>query len=141
MILNKKAGIWAFNFLISIAIIAILLFSFFMIMSVLKPGEIKQVRAEIVEIRGQSDLINIFRMPINDKILADFSLLDCDVIFSELDSFYGSDAAYVLTSGKVIKCKKGDIGASPETIELLLPDYNSRSTKVVLKVNHEIVKK
>lgn len=138
--MNKKAAMWAFNFLASVGIIAITLFGFFLLMNYLGPGDITGVRASVVDARTGSQLINLFRIPVKEKVAADIVndiwsvqaighepyLVDCNDFGRALTDFYGRDVNYSLSLDEHRICTRGDIN-KPVLLKLVLPSY----TKVI----------
>jgi len=149
MSLNNKSVMWGFNFLVSAGIISILFFGFFMLMGHFGPGELKEVRASVVEVRAGSGLLNFFRVPFENKCLADLvndlriieegggseELVGCNNLNKVLSSFYGDDVAYSLSVDNVKKCVKNKI-EDPFVVNLILPYYEGVKN-VTLEVSYE----
>lgn len=141
--MNKKAGMWAFNVLIAVGLIAIFLFGLFMLMAMIAPKDVASVKATVAEINTGSQLMNFFRIPVNDQLIADLTCEDCDpkIDFPGCDDlrkalidFYGKDVSCKLTVDKIKKCSRGDLGKKPIKLDLILPDYKGKLHNITLEV-------
>jgi hypothetical protein len=148
--LKNNAGLWSLNFLVAVGLISIILFGFFVLMSVLRPADIADVKASVAEINTGSQLINFFRIPVNNQLIADLTCEHCDARFTYPDcsdlrkaliDFYGKDVNCKLTVDEVKKCSRGDLGKKPIKLDLVLPDYDGKLHNLTLEVNYEIAKK
>jgi hypothetical protein len=146
--LNKKAGMWAFNFLLAVGLIAVFLFGLFMLMAMIAPKDVASVKATVAEINTGSQLINFFRIPVNNQLIADLTCEHCDsrIDFPDcsdlrkvLIDFYGKDVNCKLTVDNVKKCSKGDLDEESIKLDLVLPDYRGKLHNITLEVNYEVV--
>jgi len=142
---------WGFNFLVSVGIISILFFGFFLLMGHFGPGELKDIRASVVEVREESGLLNFFRVPVKNKHLADLAndlriielggysdeLIGCGDLKEVLSSFYGSSVAYSLSIDGIKKCVNNEI-EDPFVVNLVLPYYEGVKN-LTLEVSYESV--
>lgn len=128
--MTKKAGMWALNFLAAIGLIAIFLFGFFMLMYVLSPSDISEVKAAVAEVTTGSRLINFFRI---SDILD--SPVDCTGLKTIIDSFYTKKPNYVFKINDVEQCSRGELSDKTTAVDLILPDYNGIVYNVILEVD------
>lgn len=121
---------WAFNFLAAVGIIALILVGFFVLMSLISPKDVADVKATAAEINTGAGLINIFRI----KGILD-SPVNCTKLKEELTAFYGEDMSYVLTVDDDAKCSKGKLKKPIKKLEIILPDYEAGIYNIVLEVS------
>ncbi|MBD3361314.1 hypothetical protein GF358_00825 [Candidatus Woesearchaeota archaeon] len=128
--MNKKAGMWALNFLVSVGLIAIILFGFFMLMSSLRPSDVSEVKTTVTGINKGSSLITFFRM---SDVLD--SPVECNELSDSLIDFYGKDVDYILKINGAHKCSKGDQDKNSVTIDFIMPDYRGNVYNITLEVS------
>lgn len=132
--MNKKADMWAFNFLAAVGIISIVFFGFFLLMYMVAPGDISKVKAAVDELHTGSQLINFFRANINDDLLVADMPNDCSKLERVFDSFYEKKVDYKVAVNGVARCVRGEPDDSAVTLDVVLPDYQGSVYNVTVEV-------
>lgn len=141
MAIRTKGDMWALNALVAVGLIAVFLFGFFMVASVVLPGDIAEIKASVVGSSYGSQLLNIFRVPVRGMNIADIvsgssvSGVSCPDVSDALRFVYGPDMSYSLTVDQAVLCSGGSLKKSVLKSEFVLPSYDGSVHNVSVEVS------